>query len=491
VRQLLIEGSVLAVVGGALGLGLALAGIALFRSAIPENALPYWFDYSPDARVIAALVLVSVATIFVFALLPAVQASRTDLNRVTKDAGRGTSGSRAARRWSTAFLTAEFALAVVLLAQTAMSIRGRRPPLPSDDAIEARQLVTASVTLSGERYRTPQQRMDFYRLLNERLRAVPEVSSMAVAGVAPLMGGSDAGIDIAGRPPADPAAPRTAKIVAVGPRYFETLALPLVRGRELLDSDGAGDHPSAVVVNQEFARQVLGEADPIGQRVALRGMSAPAGAPRWSTVVGLSLDIRQRPGADPEPVVYVAYAADPSPTATLLVRSRGDAGSLAARLKDEVAALDANLPLDRVRTMAEVIWNARWNARLSYRLILTLTLIAVGLSTVGLYAVTMHAVSQRTQEIGVRMALGARPRQVVAMIVRGALVQLGFGLAAGIVCTRLWTGLLPSGSPDVSITDPGSLALVAAVLAVASALACVAPARRATRLDPVAAMRHE
>ena len=489
VRQLLIEGSVLATIGGSLGLGVAIGGLQLFRSAIPENALPYWIDYSPDATVITALVSVSAATVIVFALLPAMQASKTDINRVLKDGGRGT-GGRAIPRWTTVFLAAEFALAVILMAQIAVSLRTRRPPLPTDRAIDTRQVLTASVTLPDQKYRTPEERLHFHRELTERLRALPDVSSSSVATAVPLMGGPDARIGVADHPPADRDAQQTARTVAIGPRYFDTLALPPVRGREILETDNPAGSP-AVVINQEFARVFFGEQDPVGRRISISATNAPEKTESWNVIVGVAPDIRQRPVADPEPIVYTAYAASPSATVTLLIRGRTESADLAARLKDEVAALDANLPVTRVQTMKDVFWSTQWNGRLSNRLILTLTLIAAALSIVGLYAVTMHAVGRQTQEIGVRMALGARPPQIIRMILRQALTQLAIGFLAGIACTWLWTRIFPSGSSSVSASDPQSLAMVAGILLVAAMVACVIPARRAITLDPVAAIRHE
>ncbi|MBI3262126.1 MAG: ABC transporter permease, partial [Acidobacteria bacterium] len=202
VRQLLLEASVLAALGGLLGLGLATAGVRLFRTAIPENVLPYWFDYSVDGRVLAALVAVSVATVFVFGLVPAVSASKTDVNQVLKDGGTGSAG-RHARRWTTVFLTAEFALTVVMLANLALGLRIARPTLPSDVAIDTADVLTASITLPPEKYRTPGQRAEFYRRLDERVRAIPTVSAVSVASALPLMGAAERRLDVAGRANAD------------------------------------------------------------------------------------------------------------------------------------------------------------------------------------------------------------------------------------------------------------------------------------------------
>jgi len=485
VRQLLIEGSVLAACGAVLGLGLAIAGVRLFRSAIPADALPYWLEYSTDSRVIAALVTVSAATVFVFALLPAIHSSKTDVNGVLKDEGVTIPASRGGRRWTTAFLTAEFALAVVLMAQVSLSLRVDRPPLPSERAIDTRDVLTATVTLPSERYPTPQHRSDFYRHFAERLRARPDIASVSVASAPPLMGAAERRITFAGRT-RPPDAQDTVRSVSIGPRYFETLGLALVRGRSFPDEDG--NQPN-VLVNEELVRQFFAEVDPIGQRIAITAPNAPAAPESWVTIVGIAPDIRQRPGNDADPIVYVSYASTASVTATLLVRSRTDTSALATTLRDEAAALDSNLPLYRMRTLAQVVRDAQWNGRVARMLILTLTIIAVGLSTVGMYAVTAHAVTQQTREIGVRMALGARPRQVAQLILRRAMFQIGLGFFVGVICTILWDSRFSTGRADAILFDPRSLFTIAALMVAIAAIACLIPVRRATRLDPVQAIR--
>lgn len=490
VRQLLIEGIVLATVGGTLGLGIALAGVRLFRSAIPENVLPYWLDYSMDARVAAALVGVSFATVFVFALLPAIHASKTDVNRALKDDGGMGTGSRGARRWMTAFLTAEFALAVVLLAQVAESLPDQKPPLPSDLVMDTTEVLTAAITLPGDTYRTPDQRFEFYRQLDERLRSVPDVSSMSVAGVLPLFGAAERQLDIEGRAPTDRESWPTVRTVAIGRGYFETLGLALVRGRDFEERDGTPGR-AHVIVNERFAQMFFGEQDPIGQRIAVAAPDAVEAPPNWLTIIGVSPAIRQRPSTDVDPIAYLPYRATTPSSFALLVRSRTETAALASRLRDELMAIDANLALYRMRTMAQVLRDAQWNGRVSGMLIFVLTFIAVGLSTVGLYAITAHGVSQRTREIGLRMALGARPQQVVRMIVQRALAQLAIGFIAGIACSVMWARLFLPRRPDVPAFDPQPLIVIAATLAVVAAIACFVPARRATRLDPVAAIRHE
>jgi len=486
VRQLLIEAAVLAVLGGTLGLWLAIGGVRVFRSAIPADALPYWIDYSPDALVITVLVGVSAATVLFFALLPAVHVSRTDVNAVLKDGGRPGMGRRG-QRWATGFLAGEFALAVVFLAHFAVQLRSASPDLPTDAAIDTTEVLTASVTLPAAEYATPERRDLFYTGLRSRLSAQPIVFSTSLASSLPLGGAEERGLDIAGRPPADAASQSLVRTVAVAPAYFRTLGLTLNRGRDFTDDEGF-PRAAQAIVNQQFVEQFFPAADPIGQRIALTSPQ-PASAPDWLTIVGVAPSIRQRRPPEPDAIVYIPFRSILPATGSLLVRGRADSDTLASLVRGEVAKLDANLPVDWLRTMAQVMRDAQWNGRLSSRLLLMLTFIAVALSTIGLYAVTAHGVVQRAQEIGLRMALGAQPGQVVRLIARRVAMQLTIGFLAGIACTKLWDANFGSGRAGVTASDPQSLLVVAAILAVLAMAACIVPARRATRLDPVAAIR--
>ena len=487
VRQLLIEGAVLAVLAGTLGLWLAMGLVRVFGSAIPRDALPYWIDYSPDVLVVSVLIGVSAATVLFFALLPAIHVSRTDVNAVLKDSGRPGTG-RGGRRWTTGFLAAEFALAVVFLAQFAVQLRNAGPDLPSDAAIDTTEVLTAVITLPPAPYDTPERRDRFYRALRERLTAQPAVSSMSMAGSLPLSGAEERGVDVAGRPAADAGSQPVIRTVAVAPGYFRTLGLTLARGREFAEEDGSPGHAYAIV-NEPFVERFMGTADPIGQRIALTQPKSPARAPDWLTVAGVAPSIRQRRGADGEPIVYTPFRSISPSTGSLLIRGRADA--LAPLVRAEVSKLDPNLPAYRFRTMAQVMRDALWNGRVSSNLFLMLTFIAVALSTVGLYAVTAHGVTQRAREIGLRMALGARPWHVTRLIARRVAMQLVIGFMAGIVCTKLWDANFGSGSDGVTASDPKSLLIVAVILAVLAAVACVVPARRAARMDPLAAIRQE
>jgi putative ABC transport system permease protein len=484
VRQLLIEGAVLAALGCAAGFGIALAGVRVFRSAIPADVLPYWFDYSVDVRVLAALIAVSATTVLLFALLPAVHASKTDVNRVLTSGGwsrmRG-----APARWSAVFLAAEFGLAVVLLSHFAVNVRTMGPDSPADAALNTTHVLTAAITLPVESYRTDAERRAFYETLIDRVKGLPDVKTATVATALPVSGGERRSLEIAGRPPRAQGEDWTVSTVAIGADYFEAIGLPLHRGREFAPSDAAGDYAVAIV-NDAFAERFSDGIDPIGQRIAVMPPQASATARRWLTIIGVAPSIRQE-----DPVVYVPHASAPAANAALIVRSGGNATALAPVLRKALQAIDPNLPLYRARTMAQVVSDAQWNGRVANRLFIFLTFLAVALCTFGLYAVTAHSITERTHEIGIRMALGARASHVGLSVAKGVVIQLAMGFAAGVVCTMLWDWKFPAGPQGIRSTDPQSLLIVAAVLAIVAGVASIAPLRRAVRLDPLVAIRHE
>ena len=485
-RQLLIEGTVLAAVGGTLGLMLAAIGVRLFRTAIPPNILPYWLDYALDARVFLALVAVSAATVFLFGLPPAIHASKTDVIGVLKDGGPTATSRRGTQRWTTAFLAVEFGLAVLMLAQLTMTLRNTRPGVPSDEIIDSRQVITAAITLPAASYQSPGQRNEFYRRLHERLTANPAISTMSIASALPLQGAPQQRLEIQGRPPTGDRSP-SVRTVMVAPQYFQTLGLTLPRGRDFTDDDGAPGQAHAIV-NERLVSELFSGQDPIGQRISF--------VPSEGSSVRELVDHRRCRARYPAasrsgarcPRLRALSNSCTGDGAFCSFAAHADAADLAPAIRREVQSVDPQLPLYRMRTMAQAVRDAQWNGRLSATLIRVLTLIAVGLSAVGLYAVTSYSVSRRTHELGLRMTLGARPRHVATVLGRRVLVQLTFGFFAGVLSTMLWDRLFSSGGPGPGATDPLSLTIVAAMLTGMAVIACAVPIYRATRLDPVQAL---
>ena len=488
VRQLLAESALLAIVGGALGIGLGVAGLRLIASFVPPDALPYWMDFTMDMRVLGTLAAICLATSFIFGLVPAFHLARTDVYGVLKDGSRAAGSGMRRRAWGAIFLTGQVALALLLLTQLALSVdlsleQGRRDP-----PIDMPHLLTMSVALPAATYRTPDERAAFDDRLDQSVRAIGAVSSVAIASALPFGGGAPRQLAIEGVPDG-PDGPATVWTLGIGSGYFETLGLSLVHGRALGDRDGTPGYES-VIVNQRFAELFFPDADPLGRRIRLTAAGETARSP-WLTIVGVSPTVRQRLLPDPDPVVYLPYPASPPASAFVLIRGRREAESMAPSLREVVRRLDPDLPLYAITTLEQAVEDLRWNSRLSSLLISIITCIAVGLAAVGLYTVTSHAVAARTQELGVRMALGAGPRHLGWLVLRRATAQLGAGLFVGALCALAWEGLFASGSPSGILDDPGRLVAAATVLVLVAATACLVPLSRVTRLDPVVALRHE
>jgi putative ABC transport system permease protein len=495
VRQLLVESVLLSVISGLLGLALANVGVRLFDAATQDVGKPYWIQFTMDASVFAFFAAICLGTGIVFGLAPALHVSKTDINEVLKEGGgrSGASGGRA-RRWTSALIVAELALTLVLLAGAGLMIRSFLTLYSLDVGVETAHLLTMRLALPDQKYPTLEQRRAFYDRLDQRLAGLPGVEAATMTSSMPLQGGAARLLEIDGQAaPAGEQAPTVTQIT-IGSRYFETMGLNLAQGRLFDGLDGTPGHENAIV-NQRFVEMHLGN-DPLGRRIKLTSEGpAPPGTPEptWLTVVGVSPTIRQRNVQDalPDPVVYVPLRAQSPASAMLAIRAQGDAASLTTLMREEVKGIDPDLPLFGIETMDRALSQSRWPYRVFGSMFGIFAFIALALSAVGLYAVTAYSVAQRTQEIGVRMALGAQAPQVWWLILRGSLVQLAIGLVLGLAGAFGVGKLLESLLVQTGSGDPATLVSIAALLLAVSMGACFFPARRATRLDPVSALRDE
>jgi putative ABC transport system permease protein len=494
VWQLLVEATAIAGAGAIVGLLISVAGVRAVQSGIPEGILPYWFDYTMDRGVFAALVGLSLASVVVFGLVPALHASKADVNRILKDGGRNTTSVPGMRIWTAAFLTAELALAMTLLNQVALASYVANRSIPSDAHINTAEVITATVTLPAQAYGSADRRMEFFSRLDERLRQRAEVASVSRATILPGGGGSlQRRLQIRGEESA-PGAEPTVLTIDVAPRYFETLALTLLRGRDFTALDGTPAAPAAIV-NERFATVFLNGADPLGAQIAVTPRNAPPTTePQWLTVIGVAPAIRQQGtgGVDQQsPVVYVPVAATAPATSTLLVRHSVDSSAAAGLLRAEAQAVDANVALYRVQTLAQAVREGQWNRHTSSVLANTVSSMSVLLAIIGLYAVTAQRVALKTREIGLRMALGARPWQVARMIVTGLRVPLLLGVLLGAAGAMAWDGAFSTGLAGVYACAPATLLKIAGGITAFVIVSCVIPLRRAIATNPIAALRHD
>jgi putative ABC transport system permease protein len=494
VRQLLIESVLLGGIGGSVGLGLAAAGVRTMAAAIQDPDKPYWFDFSVDHVVLAYVAAICVVTGILFGLAPALHVLTADVNQSLKDGGRGTAGSRRVRRWSAVMVVGELALTVVLLAGGGLMLRSLLVVYRVDVGMSTERIVTMRMQLAEPKYATPDARRAFFARLEERLSAIPGVDASAVTTALPPFASGQRDFEIEGQPSRGPAdSPLNVSTVTIGPGFFAAAGAPMRRGRGFDDRDGGAGAESAIV-NERMASRFFAGEDPLGRRIRFRAGSASPGqaAAPWLTIVGVSPTIRHGSASlygEANPVVYVPYRYDPPASAALLVRTSLPPQTIADAVRRGVQAIDPDQPVFTIQTLDQVIAQDRWPFRVFGTMFTIFALIALVLSAAGLFGVVAYSVTQRRQEIGVRMALGANGRQVMWLILKRGLSQLVIGLGIGLAAAAASSQLLRSVLVGISPTDPITFATIAMVLSIVSVAACLIPARRAARVGPLVALR--
>lgn len=494
VRQLLLESLVLASMGGLGGLFLAFLGIRVFAAAMQTSGLPYWISFTVDPVVCAYVAAICVVTAILFGLAPALQVSKTASHFVVRESGRGTIGSRRERWFSTGMVVIELALTVVLLAGSGVMIRSFLALYAVDIGVDVDRLMTMDLQLPASRYASADSRRAFVETLEPRLAAIPGVEAAAVTTGVPGRDGGERLLEIERAGSATGTPPVHVSTVTITPRFFETAGVRLVRGRNFHDRDGA---PGAetVIINERLAAQFFPGEDPIGRRLRFTEREPPRGKPvdAWRTIAGISGSILHGSSLDlyQNSVVYIPYRQEPVSAASLLVRTALPPASVMESVRRQVQAIDRDQPVQAIHTLAHVLSNDRWWYRTWGGVFAAFAIIALVLSSVGLYAVMSYAVTQRTQEIGVRMAVGAQPRQVSWLILKRGLAQLAAGLTIGLAAALGLTSVLRLGLTDVGRHDPVTFIAIATLVTVVAVAACLVPARRATRVDPVIALRAE
>jgi len=493
VRQLLVESIVLALLGGLVGVILAVLGTRGLISLRPPD-LPRLDAIGVDARVLLFALGASTLVGILFGLLPAIQATRLDVQSILREAGRGFAGSRrqGGRR---ALVVGEVALALVLLVGAGLMTRSFVSLLSVDPGYRVDHVLTVPVTLPAARYQEDERVIAFFRELPRRVTSLPGVTTAgAVAGVPLVAERGDLGINIPERPLPAGESRRRADWQVVTPGYFQAMGMRLLRGRGIEDADQANT-PGVVVINQALASKYWADEDPIGKRFILGGRAGPGEV----TIVGIVGDVRHASlAAAPEPEMYIAHTqfrfwggGGILRSLSLVVRTGGEPSALVRAVRAEVAALDAQLPLGTFRTMEEVRGESVSQPRFLMFLFSVFSVVSLAIAVIGIYGVIAYGVAQRRKEIGIRVALGARPSTVAGMVVRQGMVLTILGIALGLVMafalTRFLSGFLFSVTP----TDPLTLGLVTVSLAAAALAATYAPALRATRTDPVEVLRSE
>jgi len=487
VRQLLTESLILAVLGGGVGLLLAVWGRDLILGSIPVE-LPFWMKFDTDPNTVVFMLGVSVLAAVLFGLAPALQTSQVDVHEALKEGGHHGMAGRGRSRLRGALVVAEISLALVLLAGAGLMIRSFVRLAEQRTAVRAEGVLTAAFTMPVAVYPDNAAKLAFMDRVMPALAALPGVRSLSTVQVLPLARNAwSRGLWLEGDPVGSEAPRRLAYWSVARPEYFRTLGIPIRSGRDFT----ARDDTSAIgvaIVSETAARTLWPGRDALGRRFKW----AHDDTTGWKTVVGVVGDVTQHiDGKRPPAHVYVPHAQEPLQTVTLVVRHDGDPAPLSAAMRRVVQAQDPDMPLYDVRTMEESIRRALWENRIWVSLMTVFAVLALLIAATGIYGVMSYSVAQRTQEIGIRMALGAAREDVLRLVVGHALrltvLGVGIGLAGAYAVTRLMASILFG----VSATDPPTFIGVTVILGLSAVIAAWLPAERATRLDPMAALRAE
>ena len=516
VRQLLTESVLLSLVGGAVGLLIAYWGVHALVATLPEsqlNALPFLKSLRIDSGILAFSFGLSLLTGIVFGLVPAIQSSRPDLNEVLKEGGRATAGG-AHHRLRSVFVTTEIALAVVLLVGAGLMMKSLLKLLQSNVGFNPENVLTMTVTLPAAKYTDAGKQVSFYDQLNDRVQSLPGVNGAGTINILPLQGGNTTRFYVDGDPVPPPGQEIEANIRVVDESYFQTLGVPILAGRAFDDRDGEAQRqaaqsqaqaqtqaqargqtlaavpiPGMVIIGKTLADKVFAGRDPVGRRLAYNSFAG-----QTDLVIGVVGDVKIG-GLDEaiRPVIYYPFRRFPGVGTNLVVRTHGDPKALAGAIRNQTRNLEPDVALFNVRSMDDVIGDspAAFMRRFPALLIGIFAGVALLLASIGIYGVVSYSVSQQTHYIGVRMALGAQTSDILKMVLKQGLGVSLVGIAVGVVGALGLMRLLRSLLYEVQTNDLGTFAIVVGTLFVVALLACYVPARRATKVDPLVALRYE
>jgi putative ABC transport system permease protein len=489
IRQLLTESLLLALLGSVFGLGLAWLGIKALVAISPQDLISLQ-SVGLNGSVLMWTLIISVVTGIIFGLAPALQISRLNLNDSLKEGAKGEAGQASgSRRLRNVLVISEIAFAVVLLASAGLLLRSFMKLQQVDRGFNSDNVLTMVVRLPELRYGEDAQVIGFFHQALDHIRALPGVRSAGIVNYLPFYGGlgSSTSFSIEGRPEPPLGQKRTTDVRVADTGYFEALGIPLLRGRNFADVE-TKEARRVVLINEALARQYFFAENPIGKRISVGMFDKPTP----TEIVGVVGNVRYESLIDQfTPAVYFAHPDLTYSFMTLVIRTDGDPVGIAPAVQREIRALDPNQPVSDVRTMNQLMAETVSRSRFNTLLLGLFAALATLLSAVGIFGVMNYSVALRTHEIGLRLAIGAQPRQVLLLILKQGLlltiVGVAIGLAAAFALTRLLSGLLFG----VAAADPATFATISALLVIVSLLACYLPARRAMRIDPLLALRYE
>jgi predicted permease len=495
VRQLLIESILLAFIAGTLGLLLSIVGIRWFASEAQNVGVPYWMVFTMDWRTFAFLFVLCLVTGVVFGLAPALHASKTNVHEMLKEGGRTGSGGLRVRRWTAGLIVVQVALTLVLLAGSGLMLRSFLTMYRMDIGIQTARLVTTGMIIPARKYPGWEDRTRFLQAIDDRFASTAGIEAASTASAIPFGGGAVRQIEVDGRAAVPGDRLPEVTMLSIGSRYFDAIAVPLIRGRAFTNEDG-GTGRQVAVVNQRLAVVYFQGQDPLGHLIRLSQNTARNEKDEWLTIVGLVPNVRQRNNnqeREPDAVAYIPHRQNTTMAraANVLARMRTGPAQATRTLYEAMKGVDPDQAMSAPLTMDDALAQNRWLLRVFTTMFMVFAVIALVVAAVGLYAVTAYAVTQHTREIGVRLALGAQPGPVIWLFLKRSLVQLAIGVTIGLAAAVALGRVLQSFLVQTSAHDPLTLVSIVLLLTVVAVAACIGPARRATRLDPLTALRHE
>ena len=489
VRQFLTESVALSILGGVVGLVIAYAGLVVLKSFIPEN-VSQAAQISIDYKVLGFTLLVSVVTGLIFGLAPALQAVRFNQIETLKEGGRDAATGGSGKRLRGLLVMAEVATSLVLLIGAGLLINSFLRLRKVDPGFKTDNLLTMKIVLPDAKYEETAQRAAFYTELIQRLQSIAGVKSAAVTTNLPLyLQGNSISINIEGRPEPPPGQEPIIVTRVISPSYFDTMSIPLLKGRQLTDQD-TNKSPDVVVISETMAHRYWPGEEAVGKRIAVGTVRSPED---WIQVIGVVKDVRQfELNADPKPQMYLTYRQHGFFDARdLVVKTDVDPSSMAGTVRKAVWEIDKDQPVSNIRTMEDILADSIARQRFSMLLLAIFASVALVLAAVGIYGVMSYSVAQRTHEIGIRMALGAQTGAVLKLAVGYGLKLVVAGIAIGLIAAFALTRVMATLLFGVTATDPTTFTLISLLLVAVAAIASYIPARRATRVNPIIALRYE
>ena len=492
IRQLLIESLVLSSIGGVIGLALATFGVDAFAAVVEMSQPPYWVRFSIDTRVLIYVAATCVGAAVLFGLAPAMHLSSAGGHETLKDGGRGNIGNRRGNRFGNGLVVAELALTIILLCGAGLMARSFITLYTLDPGFQVDGLMRMRMQLPPARYPTPESREQFFDRLQPRIGALPGITASAFATSVPPLTDEEWRFEIDGQAPVDPERRPFVETVSITPGYFDVLGVPMARGRDFTAADGA-EGAENIVISQRMAERYFAGDDPIGRRLRLTPRTPDEPPQPWRTIVGVSGPFTQgsMDEAFRSAVVFLPLRQQRPRNGSLIVRSALPPNDVMAAVRSAVQSIDNDQPVFTIETLDSVMRFERLFHSLFGSVFGILAAIAMMLSAVGVYSVMAYAVTQRTQEIGVRMAVGAQRHHVSWLFLKRCLTQLAIALAIGLPGAIALGQLVSFSLVEIEPSDPVTIIGISiAVIAVALA-SCVIPVRRAARVDPVVALRAE